>query len=124
MREKHRGIPIHCRIYCHFYDRLGVPLALGVETRKQPDMPLSYDIAVMRWRTSCHKNGMTTRVITLWCVDITSLTTSMSTMRFLAEILLLLWAFKSHLKDHMINKILHLWSFHIKFMKLAKGSFS
>ena len=43
---------------------------------------LSYDIAVIQWITSCLKNGMTTRVITLWRVDITSLTTFVSTMRF------------------------------------------
>ena len=30
-------------------------------------------------------------------------------------------AIQPHLKGHMINKILHLWSFHIKFIKLAKG---
>ena len=27
------------------------------------------------------------------------------------------------LKGHMINRILHSWSFHMKFIKLAKGSF-
>ena len=35
---------------------------------------LSYDIAVIQWVTSCHKNRMTTRVITLWHVYVTSLT--------------------------------------------------
>ena len=34
---------------------------------------LSYDVAVIQWITSCHKNRMTTRVITLWRVDVTSL---------------------------------------------------
>ena len=53
---------------------------------------------------------MTTRVITLWRVDVTSLTTSVSIMRFIAEIIL--WAIKSRLKGHMINKILYSWSFH------------
>ena len=37
---------------------------------------LSYDVAVNRWITACHKNHMTTRVITLWRVDVTSLITS------------------------------------------------
>ena len=46
---------------------------------------LAYDVAVIQWITSCHKNRMTTRVITLWRIDVTSLTTSMSTMRFLLE---------------------------------------
>ena len=54
---------------------------------------------------------------------LTSLTTSVSTMRFLAEIMLILWAIKSHLKGRMINRILHSWSFHMKFMKVAEGSF-
>ena len=26
-------------------------------------------------------------------------------------------------KSHMINRILHSWSFHMKFMKFAEGSF-
>ena len=43
---------------------------------------LSYDVAVNQWITSCHKSRMTTRVITLWRVCETSLTTSVSTMRF------------------------------------------
>ena len=37
-----------------------------------------------------HAINMTTRVITLWRVYVTSLTTSVSTMRFLAEIMLIL----------------------------------
>ena len=47
---------------------------------------LPYDVAVIQWITSCHKNRMTTRVITLWRLHVTSLTRSMSTMRFLLEI--------------------------------------
>ena len=84
---------------------------------------LSHDIAVIWWITSCHKNHMTTRVITLWGVDVTSLTRSVLTMRFLLEILSSLKAIKSIFKSHMINRILHSWSFHMKFMKLAEGSF-
>ena len=41
-------------------------------------------------RKRLDKNHMNTRVIKLWRVDETSLTTSVSTMRFLAEILLFL----------------------------------
>ena len=59
---------------------------------------LSYDVAVILWITSCHKNHMNTRVITLWRVDVTSLTTSMSTMRFRIEIMFILKAIKSHFK--------------------------
>ena len=43
---------------------------------------LSYDVAVIQWITSCHKNHMNTPVITYWSVDITSLTTSKSTTCF------------------------------------------
>ena len=43
---------------------------------------LSYDVAVILWIMSRRKNCMTTRVITLWHVDVTSLTTSVSTIRF------------------------------------------
>ena len=32
---------------------------------------LSYDVALIQWITSCHKNCMTTHAITLWRVDIT-----------------------------------------------------
>ena len=59
---------------------------------------LSYDVAVIQWKTSCHKNRMTTRVITLWRIHVTSLTTSVSTMRFLLEIVFILKAIKSHFK--------------------------
>ena len=74
---------------------------------------LSYDFAVIEWITSCKKTRMTTRVITLWRVYVTPLTTSVSAVRFLAEIMFILKAIKSLLKGHIINTILHLWSFHI-----------
>ena len=32
-------------------------------------------------------------------------------------------AIKSYFKSHMIKRILHSWSFYMKFIKLAKGSF-
>ena len=41
---------------------------------------LSYDVVVFQWITSCHKNRMTTRVITLLREYVTSLTTSVTTM--------------------------------------------
>ena len=41
---------------------------------------------------------MTTSVITLWRENLSSLTTSMSAMRFLVEIMLILKAIKSHFK--------------------------
>ena len=63
---------------------------------------------------------MTTRVITLWRVQVMSLTTFVSTMRFLNDIMLILKAIKCHLNCHMIDRILHSWSFHIKYMKLAE----
>ena len=48
--------------------------------------------------TLCHKNRMTTRVITVWRVDVTSLTTFMSAMRFRFEILSILKAIKFDFK--------------------------
>ena len=53
---------------------------------------LSYGVAVFQWLTSSHKNRMTTRVITVWRVHVTSLTMSLSTMRFLNEIMFILKA--------------------------------
>ena len=48
---------------------------------------LSYDVAVIQWITSCQKNRMTTGVMTIWHVHVTSLTTSVSILRFLIEII-------------------------------------
>ena len=42
-------------------------------------------------------------------------------LTFLIEIMFILKTIKSHFEIHMINRILHSWSFHMKFMKLAKG---
>ena len=56
---------------------------------------LPYDITVIQWITSCHKNLMTARVITLWRVDVTSLTTSVSAMHSLIETMFILKAIKS-----------------------------
>ena len=66
---------------------------------------------------------MATCVIILWRVDVTSLTTSVSTMHFLAEIMLILRAIKSNLKGYMIDRILHSWPFHMKFMNSPKARF-
>ena len=41
---------------------------------------LSYDAAVFQWITSCHKNRVTTCVITLLREYVTSLTTSVTTI--------------------------------------------
>ena len=82
---------------------------------------LSYDVALIPWITSYHKNRMTTRVITFWRLDVTSLTTSVSTMRFLLEILPILTAMKSNYKGPYDKRILHSWSFHMKFLKLAEA---
>ena len=83
---------------------------------------LSHDVVVIQWIRSCHKNRMTTHVIPLWCEDVASLTMSVSTMRFRIEIIFILKAIKSHCKASYDNRILHLWPFHVKFMKLAEGS--
>ena len=64
------------------------------KTISSENMFLSYDVAVIQWIMSCHKNRMTTRVITLWRVDVKSLTTSVSTMHFLIKILSILKAIK------------------------------
>ena len=41
-----------------------------------------YDVAVIQWVTSCHKNHMSARVITLWRVHVTSFSTCVATMCF------------------------------------------
>ena len=48
---------------------------------------LLYDIAVIQWITLCHKDRMTTCVIPLWPEWAMSLTTFMSTVHFLNEIM-------------------------------------
>ena len=59
---------------------------------------------------------MTTRVITLWRVYVMSLTTSVSTMRSLIEIMFILKGLNPNLAGRMINRILHSWSFHMEFI--------
>ena len=42
---------------------------------------------------------------------------------FHIEIMIILKAIKSHIESHMISRNLYSWSFYMKFMKLAEGSF-
>ena len=85
---------------------------------------LSYDVAVFQWITSCNKSVMTTCVLTLLREYVRSLTTSVTTMLIFIGNLSILKAIKLYLRGHMIKRILHSWSFHMKFIKLAKGSFN
>ena len=57
---------------------------------------LSYDVTVFQWIILGHKNRMTTRVITLWHIDVTSLTMSVLATHFLFEKLSILKAIKSN----------------------------
>ena len=68
------------------------------EHRKIKKRYLSYDVAVIEWITSCHKNRMTTHIIILWQVHVASLTMSMSAMHFLLYIKFVLNAIKSNFK--------------------------
>ena len=54
---------------------------------------------------------------------VTSLTMTVSTIRFLNEIIFILQEKDLILKCHDNNQNLQSWSFHKKFMKLAKDSF-
>ena len=65
----------------------------------------------------CHKNHTTIRVIALWRVHETALTTAESPVRF--EIISILKEINLVLKEYMINRLLHSWSFNIKFKKRA-----
>ena len=104
-------------IYMPLYKNVSI-LKLSIGERN-----LSHDVAVIQWITSCLKYPMTTHVITRLRERVTSLTTSVSIMHFLIEIIYILKAIKFHFKGHMISRILHSRSFHMKFMKLAEGSF-
>ena len=84
---------------------------------------LSYDVAVFQWIMSCNKSVMTTRVLT-HLRELTSLTTSVTTMLIFIGNMSILKAIESYLRRHMIKRILHSWSFHMKFIKLAEGSFN
>ena len=84
---------------------------------------LSYDVAVFQWITSCHKNRMTTRVITLAGIRNVIDDVRNNNVNFH-------WKYvhcksdKTYFRSHMIKRILHSWSFHMRFIKLAEGSFN
>ena len=63
---------------------------LFIRLKKEMKQDVSHDVAVIQWITLCHKNHMTRRV--------TSLTTSVSAMRFVIEIMLILKAIKFDFK--------------------------
>ena len=84
------------------------------------DSILSYDVAVIQWITSCHKNRMPTRVITLWHVYVTPLTTSVSAMRFHIELMIILKVIKSRFQGSYDNKNLTLV---VISYEIYKGSF-
>ena len=50
--------------------------------------------------------------------------TFVTTMQFLIETMSTLKAIKSYSNSHVINRILHSWSIHMKFIKLAEGLFN
>ena len=64
---------------------------------------------------------MATHVLTLLREHVTSLTTSVTTMLIFSENTSTLKAIKSYFRSHMIKQILHLWIFHMKFIKPAEG---
>ena len=74
---------------------------------------------------SCHviNNVMTTNYITLSAGTSNVMGISLTTMQIFRN-KQTLKAVKSHLKGYMINRILHLGSFHIKYIKLVKGLFN
>ena len=84
---------------------------------------LSYDVTVIQWITSCHKNRMTARVVTLWCEHVTSSTTSVSTMRFHIELMFILKAITSRFIVSYDKQNLTLVDILYEIYKLAEGSF-
>ena len=66
---------------------------------------------------------MTTSVLTHLREYVTSLTTSVTMfhVNFIEKNVSTLKAIKSYFKSHMIKRILHSWSFHMNFIKLAKA---
>ena len=72
---------------------------------------------------SCHKNHIIMCNNTLACTG-NEISTSVSTMSFLIEIIFNLKAIKPNVKGSYDKLYLTLlWSFHLKFMKFAEGSF-
>ena len=69
-------------------------------------------------------NVMATPVLILSAGTSNVMTASVTTMHCFTEIMSTLKAIKDPFESHnMINRILHSWSFHMKFIKLAEGSF-
>ena len=56
------SVPDHC---LSFYFRLHVLRAAECSNGPSSYFTLSYEVAVTQWLTSCHKNRMTTRYLTL-----------------------------------------------------------
>ena len=80
-------------------------------------------VAVVQWITSRRKNRMTIRVIAFSVALVPNVIDNIrANNACLIEIMFILKAIKSQ-KGHMINRILHSWSFHMKFMKRAFGEF-
>ena len=81
---------------------------------------VSCDVTVIQWITECH-NVMTTHYITLLAGTSNIMAThdNNAIFHWNKQTLRLL---KSHFNGHMINRILCLWSFHIRLIKLAKAS--
>ena len=59
---------------------------------------LSYDVTVIQWIKSCHKNCMTTRVITLLALRCNVIDNVSVNNGFLIEIMIILKVIKSPLK--------------------------
>ena len=102
---------------------LGTVCKESVLPHQQRSSLLSYDAAVFQWITSCHKNRMTTRVITLVGIrnvidDVRNNNVNFhwKCVHFKSD--------KTYFRSHMIKRILHSWSFYMKFIKLAQGSFN
>ena len=83
---------------------------------------LSYDVTFIQRITSCHKNGMTTRVITL-ARRRNAIDNFRVNNAFLIQIMIILRAIKFHFKGSYEKQNLKSWSFHMKFMKRAFGDF-
>ena len=81
---------------------------------------VSITSGILNWWTW---SVMTTHVLKLLRYFVTSLTTSVTTMYFLLKICPHK-VIKSYFKSHMMKRILHEWSFHMKFIKLVEGSFN
>ena len=95
--------------------------AIVLEVKYQ-HLVLSFDVYIIHLIKLCHKNGMTTCNHTL--VHTHNFTDKVYVNNAFSYLLMfILKAINPILKGHIINRILPSWSFHMKFMELAKGSF-